>query len=80
MVVRLDRSRRAGAHLEWKVRIFLVGAVLGLSGILLEERWLSGAAIAVLAAGALVRFLPGGRDLTDDGEDEEEDGPPSASV
>lgn len=57
MVLRLDRSRRAGPHLEWKVRLFAVGAVLGLAGIFLEEAWLTGVAIVVLAGGALLRFV-----------------------
>ena len=55
----LDRSSRPGRYLEWKVGIFVVGAVLGLAGIYLEERWMTGAAIAVLLAGMLLRFLPG---------------------
>lgn len=56
----LDRNRRAGPYLEWKVRIFAVGAVLGLAGILIDEAWLRIAAIVVLAGGILLRFLPGG--------------------
>ena len=35
---RSDRGRRAGRFLEWKVRIFAAGAVLGLAGIFLDER------------------------------------------
>jgi len=56
----LDRSRRERPHLEWKIRLFAAGAVLGLAGMYLEERWLTGAGIVVLAAGALVRFVPVG--------------------
>lgn len=74
MVVRLDRSKRAGPLLEWKVGIFAVGAVLGLAGIFLDERWLSGVAIAVLAAGALLRFLPGARSPEAEGENGDEVG------
>jgi len=59
-VLRLDRKRRAGPHLEWKVRIFVTGAVLGLAGIYLEERWLTGGAILVLIVGMLLRFVPSG--------------------
>lgn len=70
MVLRLDRRRRAGPLLEWKVRLFAAGAVLGLAGIFLEERWLTGAAIAVLAGGALLRFLPGGTVPPEEDEDE----------
>ena len=45
-----DRSPRPARFLEWKVGIFTVGAVLGLTGIYLEEQWMTGAAIAVLLA------------------------------
>jgi len=54
----LDRGRRAGRYLEWKVRLFSVAAVVALAGIYLESRWVTGLAIAILAAGALLRFLP----------------------
>ena len=69
-MVFLDRARRAGPYLEWKVRLFAVAAVLGLVGIYLNERWLTGTAIVLLFAGLLLRFLPTGRV----GADEEPDG------
>ena len=69
-MVFLDRRRRAGPYLEWKIRLFVVAAVLGLAGIYLEERWLTGGAIALLFAGLGLRFLPTG----EGGEDEEEEG------
>lgn len=56
-MLRLDRDRRAGPWLEWKVRLFTVGAVLALAGIYLEESWMVYAAIAVLAAGVGLRFF-----------------------
>lgn len=59
---RPDRGRRAGPHLEWRVRLFVAGAVLALAGMYLEEPWLTGLAIVVLLAGMLVRFLPSGED------------------
>lgn len=55
---RLDRSRRAGRYLEWKVGLFSVGAVLGVAGMLLEEGWMTLVAIVVLLLGMLLRFLP----------------------
>lgn len=55
----LDRSRRAGRYLEWKVRIFTVGAVLAVVGMYREEEWMTGAAIVVLLTGFVLRFLPG---------------------
>lgn len=68
---RLDRRRRAGPLLEWKVRLFAAGAVLGLAGIFLEEPWLTGAAIVVLSAGALLRFFAGGEKPGDGGHGED---------
>ena len=52
----LDRSRRSGPRLEWKVGAFTVGAVMALTGMYFEERWLTGAAILVLVAGAFLHF------------------------
>ena len=52
----LDRSRRSGHRLEWKVAVFTVGAVMALTGIYFEERWLTGTAILVLVAGAFWPF------------------------
>jgi hypothetical protein len=54
----LDRHRRAGRHLEWKVRLFSVAAVVALAGIYLESRWVTGVAILLLAGGLLLRFMP----------------------
>ena len=42
--------------LEWKVGAFTVGAGLALVGIYFEQRWLTGAAIVVLVAGAVLSF------------------------
>jgi hypothetical protein len=67
-VVRLDRGKPAGPLLEWKVRIFAAGATLAMAGIFLDERWLTVAAIVVLAGGALLRFLPGAGEPADDGD------------
>ena len=65
MIVFLDRRRRAGPYLEWKVRLFVLAAVLGLAGMYLEERWLTGAAIGLLFLGLALRFLPTGEDEHD---------------
>lgn len=56
-MLRLDRDRTAGPWLEWKVRLFTVGAVLALGGMFLDESWLVYLAIAVLAAGVALRFV-----------------------
>jgi hypothetical protein len=71
-VIRLDRTRRAGPLLELKVTLFAVAAVLGLAGIYLDERWLTGAAIAVLLGAVLLRFAPGGAPRLDDDDDAED--------
>jgi hypothetical protein len=54
----LDRNRRAGKFLEWKVRLFSVAAVLALAGIYMDNRWLTGSAILLLLAGLLLRLVP----------------------
>jgi len=69
-MVLLDRTRRAGPYLEWKVRIFVVAAVSGLAGIYLNERWLTGAAIVMLFAGLALRYVP----IAESSSDEEEAG------
>ena len=56
-----DRSRRAGRYLEWKVRLFTLGAVLAVVGMATDQTWMTWAAIVVLVAGMVLRFLPGGR-------------------
>jgi len=53
----LDRSRRSGHRLEWKVGAFTVGAAMALTGMYFEELWLTGAAILVLVAGAFLHLL-----------------------
>ncbi len=85
-MLRLDRTRQAGDYLEWKVRIFTVGAVLAAAGMYLQEDWLVGVATVVLAVGVLLRFLPGAPPDTDapdaaEGAEQLSDrdaGPPSA--
>lgn len=79
----LDRSRRSDRYLEWKVRAFSVGAVLGLAGIYFNDRWMTGVAIGVLALGMLMRLLPDARageadELEDEGDEgaDEDDGDP----
>jgi hypothetical protein len=54
----LDRGRSAGKYFEWKIRLFSVGAVVALTGIYLDSRWVTGAAIVILMSGLLLRLLP----------------------
>ncbi len=72
-LVFLDRSRRAREYpwLEWKVRLFTVGASLAVGGMLLRIDWLITVAILVLVAGFVLRFVQGGTGV----DPEEEDGP-----
>jgi hypothetical protein len=67
-----DRRRRAGRFLEWKVGLFSVAAVLGLAGISLEERWMTGGAIVVLLGAMLLRLLPGAHPRVEGEEQDEE--------
>lgn len=67
----MDRRRRAGRYLEWKVGLFSVAAALGLVGIYFEERWMTGGAIVVLLGAMLLRFLPGARAGIGEEEDHE---------
>ena len=66
----LDRDRKAGKFLEWKVRLFIVAAVVALAGIYTESRWWTGAAIVILLGGLLLQFLPS---QAEDPEGAEED-------
>jgi hypothetical protein len=63
------RARRGG--LGTRVRLFAVGAGLGVGGIALENRWLIWGAILVLGAGFALRFLAdsGGPPSEDSGSD-----------
>lgn len=62
-----DRSRRAGRYLEWKVRIFTLGAVLAVVGMATSQSWMTWLAIVVLGAGLVLRFLPDGEEVAEDG-------------
>ena len=73
----LDRSKQAGRYLEWKVRIFAVGATLALGGMYLGQRWLVGLAILILAAAMALRFLPVEEEPEEESQaDETEDAEP----
>ena len=54
--------------LEWRIRLFGIGAVLGLAGIFLGASWLVTVALVVLLAGVVVRFTPD-RDPVEEEED-----------
>ena len=71
-MVFMDRSRKAEDYpwLPWKVRIFLVGAVVAVAGMAMESRVLVGISIGILAFGFALRFLPGGTGVVHEAEDE----------
>jgi hypothetical protein len=73
-MVFMERNRRADDYpwLQWKVRLFAIGAGLALGGVILEWGWLIPAAILVLVAGFALRFLPGGTGVREEDPDEEE--------
>lgn len=60
MLLFADRGRREDRYLEWKIGLFSVAAAITMVGIYLDERWMTGTALALLIAGMLLRFLPGG--------------------
>lgn len=63
----LDRRKRGRRHLEWRVRLFAVAAVLGLAGIYFDDRRLTGAAILLLLGGLALRFVSAqGEDMPED--------------
>jgi hypothetical protein len=66
----LDRDRRAGKFLEWKVRFFIIAAVVALAGIYMESRWWTGAAIVILLGGLLLQFLPSHAEDPEGAEDD----------
>ena len=54
--------------LDWRIRLFGIGAVLGLAGIFLEAAWLVTVALVALLAGVAVRYSPD-RDPVEEEED-----------
>jgi hypothetical protein len=46
-------------NLEWRIRIFGVGAIVGLVGMWADQHWMVNLAIAVLGIGIALRFLRG---------------------
>ncbi|TVR57062.1 MAG: hypothetical protein EA421_01810 [Gemmatimonadales bacterium] len=74
-MVFMERNRRADDYpwLQWKVRLFAIGAGLALGGVILDWGWLIPAAIIVLVAGFALRFLPGGTGVREEDPEEEEE-------
>ena len=47
----------ARSHLEWRIRLFGMGAILAVVGMGAEQPWLINVAIGVLAVGFLLGLL-----------------------
>ena len=60
-------------HLEWRIRLFGVGAILGIAGMAAELSWMIWIALAVLMVGFCLRFLPSGESPETAGESEDGD-------
>ncbi|MEQ9569398.1 MAG: hypothetical protein RLN75_04350 [Longimicrobiales bacterium] len=77
--MKVDRDpNRPVRHLEWRVRILGIGAVLGLAGMFRDAGWMVNVAIGVLVLGFFLRFLPAGDEGADsDGEPDSDREPAS---
>lgn len=63
LIVLIGRRRgHDSRHLEWKIRLFGIGAAMGLGGIWFESSWLVLGGVAVLLVGFGLRFLPKDRE------------------
>jgi hypothetical protein len=67
------RSKRPDPHLEGKVRLFVVAAVLGVCGIYFDERWMGWVAILLLLSAMLLRFVGSSGEGEDEAEGDAED-------
>lgn len=67
------RSDRPARHLDLRVKLFAVGALLALAGMYLDRPWLLNVAIGVLVGGFFLRFVPERGD-DDEGEADETEG------
>jgi len=65
-------GEKAGSRLQLKVWIFSLAAILALAGMYLDQRWMTGVALAVLATSMFLRFMPSA-DTEDEDEDEDEE-------
>ena len=76
--MKVDRSRdRPARHLEWRVRLLGVGAVVALAGIYFDSSWMVNVAIVILLTGFAIRFAPDRGAASDPSEGDEESGAPS---
>lgn len=70
----LDRRPRSRRFLVWKTRIFAVAAVIALTGMYLNNPYVTGTALVLLLGGVALRFVPEPR-ATPDPDETEDSGP-----
>jgi hypothetical protein len=58
MALFLDRRPRSRRFLVWKTRIFAVAAVIALTGMYLNNPYVTGTALVLLLGGVALRFVP----------------------
>lgn len=63
MSLLLDRRPRSNHWLVWKIRIFVVAAVVAIVGMYLNNPYVTGAALVLLFVGMLLRFLPAPKEV-----------------
>lgn len=75
MLIFADRTRKAEDYpwLAWKVRVFSVGAVLAVYGMVQDDNRILAVATFILFIGFMMRFLPGGRGVVEGEEDLDEE-------
>ena len=67
----ITRSQKPSrSHLEWRVRLFGMGAILAVVGMGAEQPWLINVAIGVLGVGLLLGLLARGGISREEKEDE----------
>lgn len=75
VLFRASRERRGpDPHLDLKIAIFSIGAILAMIGMALDNQWFIYAAIGVLAVGVILRLVALRREREDERADDE---PPS---
>ncbi|MGI9626973.1 MAG: hypothetical protein ACR2QM_09070 [Longimicrobiales bacterium] len=63
-----SRHKADEGLLLWKVRLFIVGAALGVGGMVTENPWVLWSGVGVLMVGMTLRFF-GGRTKREDTEE-----------
>ena len=58
MMFHSRKKKDPDPYLDWKVRLFLLGALLAMIGLAMESSLVVGLAIAVLFAGVVLRLFP----------------------